>query len=156
MKKLMNDTLTQRQNFEKEILIAFAKIKEEMFMDYPKFNALVKAKEYEYCEIIKNQKVEIDVLKEKLNEMSGGYEKIFEEHKQLTYELGRTTNELKNKEKLLADTTEKLNIVTKKYNEQAAEAITKAREIKTKNILGVYQSANLYRVSDRIIRTGDK
>ena len=41
----------------------FAKIKEEMFMDYPKFNALVKAKEYEYCEIIKNQKVEIDVLK---------------------------------------------------------------------------------------------
>ena len=156
MKKLMNDTLTQRQNFEKEILIAFAKIKEEMFMDYPKFNALVKAKEYEYCEIIKNQKVEIDVLKEKLNEISGGYEKIFEEHKQLTYELGRTTNELKNKEKLLADTTEKLNIVTKKYNEQAAEAITKAREIKTKNILGVYQSANLYRVSDRIIRTGDK
>ena len=152
----MNDTLTQRQNFEKEILIAFAKIKEEMFMDYPKFNALVKAKEYEYCEIIKNQKVEIDVLKEKLNEISGGYEKIFEEHKQLTYELGRTTNELKNKEKLLADTTEKLNIVTKKYNEQAAEAITKAREIKTKNILGVYQSANLYRVSDRIIRTGDK
>ena len=63
MKKLMNDTLSQRQNFEKEILIAFAKIKEEMFMDYPKFNALVKAKEYEYCEIIKNQKVEIDVLK---------------------------------------------------------------------------------------------
>ena len=48
-----------------------------MFMDYPKFNALVKAKQYEYCEIIKNQKVEIDVLKEKLNEISGGYEKIF-------------------------------------------------------------------------------
>ena len=89
-------------------------------MDYPKFNALVKAKEYEYCEIIKNQKVEIDVLKEKLKEISGGYEKVFEEHKQLTYELGRTTNELKNKEKQLADTTEKLNIVTKKYNEQAA------------------------------------
>lgn len=44
MKKLMNDTLTQRQNFQKEILVAFAKIKEEMFMDYPKFNALVKAK----------------------------------------------------------------------------------------------------------------
>lgn len=34
-----------------------------MFMDYPKFNALVKAKEYEYCEIIKGQKTEIDVLK---------------------------------------------------------------------------------------------
>ena len=56
MKKLVNDTFTQRQNFEKEILIAYAKIKEEMFMDYPKFNALVKAKEYEYCEIIKAQK----------------------------------------------------------------------------------------------------
>lgn len=56
VKKLMNDTLTQRQNFQKEILVAFAKIKEEMFMDYPKFNALVKAKEYEYCEIIKSQK----------------------------------------------------------------------------------------------------
>ena len=46
MKKLVNDTMTQRDNFQKEILIAFAKIKEEMFMDYPKFNALVKAKEY--------------------------------------------------------------------------------------------------------------
>ena len=44
MKKLVNDTLTQKQNFQKQILIAFAKIKEEMFMDYPKFNALVKAK----------------------------------------------------------------------------------------------------------------
>lgn len=44
MKKLVNDTFSQKQNFEKQILIAFAKIKEEMFMDYPKFNALVKAK----------------------------------------------------------------------------------------------------------------
>jgi hypothetical protein len=61
-------------------------------MDYPKFNALVKAKEYEYCELIKNQKVEIDVLKERLNEISGGYDKITNEHKQLTYELGRTSN----------------------------------------------------------------
>ena len=49
IKKLVNDTMSQRQNFEKEVLIAYAKIKEEMFMDYPKFNALVKAKEYEYC-----------------------------------------------------------------------------------------------------------
>jgi hypothetical protein len=38
--------MSQRQNFEKEVLIAYSKIKEEMFMDYPKFNALVKAKEY--------------------------------------------------------------------------------------------------------------
>lgn len=92
MKKLLNDTLSQKQNFEKEVLIAFAKIKEEMFMDYPKFNALVKAKEYEYCEIIKAQKIQISVLKEKLLSVSGGYEKMTEEHKQLTYELGRTTN----------------------------------------------------------------
>ena len=28
MKKLVNDTYTQRQNFEKEILVAYAKIKE--------------------------------------------------------------------------------------------------------------------------------
>jgi hypothetical protein len=32
----------------------------------------------------------------------------------------------------------------------------KAREIQTKNIFGVYTSKNLYRVSDRIIMTGDK
>ena len=38
-----------------------------MFMDYPKFNALVKAKEYEYCEIVKAQKIEITVMKEKLS-----------------------------------------------------------------------------------------
>ena len=85
-------------------------------MDYPKFNALVKAKEYEYCEIIKNQKTELDVLKDRLSEISGGYDKVHEENKQLTYELGRTTNELKNKEIQLADTIEKLQIVTKKYN----------------------------------------
>lgn len=59
MKKLVNDTFSQRQNFEKEIVVAYAKIKEEMFMDYPKFSALFKAKEYEYCEVIKGQKVEI-------------------------------------------------------------------------------------------------
>ncbi len=47
-------------------------------------------------------------------------------------------------------------MVTKKYNEQAEEAIVKAREIKTKNIFGVYASQNLYRVSDRVIKTGDK
>jgi hypothetical protein len=47
-----------------------------MFMDYPKFNALVKAKEYEYCEIIKAQKTEIAVLKEKLSETSGGLDKL--------------------------------------------------------------------------------
>lgn len=68
--------MTQKQNFQKEILIAYAKIKEEMFMDYPKFNALVKAKEYEYCEIIKAQKIQISVLKEKLNETSNGFSKI--------------------------------------------------------------------------------
>lgn len=49
-----------------------------MFMDYPKFNALVKAKEYEYCEIIKAQKTEIAVLKEKLSETSGGLGKLSE------------------------------------------------------------------------------
>lgn len=92
VKKLVNDTYTQRQNFEKEILIAYAKIKEEMFMDYPKFNALVKAKEYEYCEIIKAQKTEIAVLREKLSEISGGHDKLVEEHKQLTYEYNRTVN----------------------------------------------------------------
>ena len=32
----------------------------------------------------------------------------------------------------------------------------KAREIKTKNIFGVYASKTLYRVSDRIVKTGDK
>jgi predicted nuclease with TOPRIM domain len=127
MKKLVNDTHSQRQNFEKEILIAYAKIKEEMFMDYPKFNALVKAKEYEYCEIIKAQKTEIAVLKEKLNEISGGHEHLVEEHKQLQYEYARTTNELKNKEATLAETTDKLNIMAQKYNEQAKEAILKAR-----------------------------
>lgn len=49
MKKLINDTQTQRSNFQKEILVAYSKLKEEMFMDYPKFNALYKAKEFEYC-----------------------------------------------------------------------------------------------------------
>ena len=49
-----------------------------MFMDYPKFNALVKAKEYEYCEIIKAQKTEIAVLKEKLAESSSGNSKLTE------------------------------------------------------------------------------
>jgi hypothetical protein len=44
MKKLINDTHTQRTSFQKEILVAFSKLKEEMFMDYPKFNALFKAK----------------------------------------------------------------------------------------------------------------
>lgn len=32
----------------------------------------------------------------------------------------------------------------------------KAREIKTKNIFGVYSSKNLFRISDRIVKTGDK
>ena len=73
-----------------------------MFMDYPKFNALVKAKEYEYCEIIKAQKTEIAVLKEKVTELSGGHEKLLEEHKQLSYEYSRAVNELKNKEAALA------------------------------------------------------
>lgn len=88
-------------------------------MDYPKFNALVKAKEYEYCEIIKAQKTEIAVLKEKLNETTGGLDKITEEHKQLTYEYSRTLNELKNKDAALAETAEKLKIMTTKFNEQA-------------------------------------
>lgn len=96
-------------------------------MDYPKFNALVKAKEYEYCEIIKAQKTEIAVLKEKLSEISGGHDKLVEDHKQLTYEYNRTVNELKNKEAALTETTEKLRIMTQKFNEQAQEAILKAR-----------------------------
>lgn len=96
-------------------------------MDYPKFNALVKAKEYEYCEIIKAQKTEIAVLKEKLSETSGGLDKLSEEHKQLTYEYSRSLNELKNKEVALSETTEKLKIMTTKFNEQAQEAILKAR-----------------------------
>ena len=59
-------------------------------MDYPKFNALVKAKEYEYCEIIKAQKTEILVLKEKLTATSGGLDKLNEDFKQLSYEFSRT------------------------------------------------------------------
>jgi hypothetical protein len=47
-------------------------------------------------------------------------------------------------------------VITKKYNEQAEEAITKAREIKTKNIFGVYSSKNIFRISDRIVRTSDR
>lgn len=36
-------------------------------------------------------------------------------------------NELKNKEVALSETTEKLKIMTNKFNEQAQEAILKAR-----------------------------
>ena len=50
-----------------------------------------------------------------------------EEHKQLQYQYARTANELKNKEAALVETTQKLNIMAKKYNEQAQEAILKAR-----------------------------
>ena len=124
-------------------------------MDYPKFNALVKAKEYEYCEIIKAQKTEILVLKEKLTATSGGLDKLNEDFKQLSYEFSRTQNELKKKEAALAETTDKLKIMTQKFNEQAQEAILKAREVKTKNILGTYPYKHLFRVSDRIIKTGD-
>lgn len=46
--------------------------------------------------------------------------------------------------------------MTQKYNEQAQEAILKAREIKTKNILGTYPSKHLFRVSDRVVKTGDQ
>ena len=56
----------------------------------------------------------------------------------------------------MVETTNKLDIMTKKYNEQAQEAILKAREIKTKNILGTYPSKHLFRVSDRVIKTGDQ
>jgi hypothetical protein len=55
----------------------------------------------------------------------------------------------------LAETTDKLKIMTTKFNEQAQEAILKAREIKTKNILGTYPYKHLFRVSDRILKTGD-
>mgnify|MGYP000889865603 CR=1 FL=1 len=85
-----------------------------------------------------------------------GLEGVMEQNKQLTYELNRTKNELTNKEAMLTDTEEKLRVITKKYNEQAEQAIMKARQIQTKNIFGVYTSKNLYRVSDRVIRTGDK
>jgi hypothetical protein len=95
------------------------------------------------------------VLKEKLNEISGGHDKLVEDHKQLTYEYNRTVNELKNKEAALTETTEKLKIMNQKFNEQAQEAILKAREIKTKNVLGTYPSKKLFRVSDRVIKTGD-
>lgn len=50
-----------------------------------------------------------------------------EEFKQLSYEYSRSINELKNKEAALAETTDKLKIMTQKYNEQAQEAILKAR-----------------------------
>lgn len=46
--------------------------------------------------------------------------------------------------------------MTQKFNEQAQEAILKAREIKTKNILGTYPSKHLFRVSDRVVKTGDQ
>ncbi len=46
--------------------------------------------------------------------------------------------------------------MTQKYNEQAEEAIMKAREVKTKNIFGTYSSKNLFRISDRIVKTGDQ
>jgi len=50
-----------------------------------------------------------------------------EDHKQLQYEYARSANELKNKEAALAETNNKLEIMTKKFNEQAQEAILKAR-----------------------------
>jgi hypothetical protein len=56
------------------------------------------------------------VLKEKLNETASGFSKIAEEHKQLTYELSRTSNELKNKEAALGESNEKLKIMTQRYN----------------------------------------
>jgi hypothetical protein len=34
-------------------VISYSKIKEELFLDYPKVQAMVMAKEFEYCEIIK-------------------------------------------------------------------------------------------------------
>ena len=46
--------------------------------------------------------------------------------------------------------------MTKKYSEQAQEAILKAREIKSRNVLGTYPYKHLFRVSDRIIKTGDQ
>ena len=63
---------------------------------------------------------------------------------------------MKNKDVQLVDTTEKLKVIQKKYNEQAEEAIQKAREIKTKNIFGIYASKHIFRISDRVIRTGNK
>ena len=56
----------------------------------------------------------------------------------------------------MVETTDKLKIMTQKYNEQAEEAILKAREIKTKNVIGTYPSKNLFRISDRVIKTGDQ
>lgn len=156
MKKLINDTHSQRTSFQKEVLVAFSKLKEEMFMDYPKFNALFKAKEFEYCDVIKKQKEELDGLRERYRTASLGLEGVMEQNKQTTYELNRAKNELSNKEQLLAETDDKLRLITKKYNEQAEQAIMKARQIQTKNIFGVYTSRSLYRVSDRVIRTGDK
>ena len=45
--------------------------------------------------------------------------------------------------------------MTTKFNQQAQDAILKAREIKSKNILGTYPHKFLYRVSDRVLKTGD-
>ncbi len=66
-------------------------------MDYPKFNALFKAKEFEYCDVIKNQKQELETLREQYKIASTGLEGIMEQNKQLNYELNRTKNELSNK-----------------------------------------------------------
>lgn len=46
--------------------------------------------------------------------------------------------------------------MNQKFNEQAQEAILKARQIKTKNVLGTYPSKHLFRVSDRVLKTGDQ
>ncbi len=46
--------------------------------------------------------------------------------------------------------------MTQKFNEQAQQAILKARQIKSKNILGTYPSKHLFRVSDRVVKTGDQ
>lgn len=51
---------------------------------------------------------------------------------------------------------EKLKIITIKFNEQAQEAIMKAREIKSKNVYGTYASKHIFRVSDRVVKTGDQ
>jgi predicted nucleic acid-binding Zn-ribbon protein len=99
--------------------VAYSKLKEEMFMDYAKFNALYKAKEYEHSDLIKNQKHEIDTLMEQLKTASLGLDGIMEQNKQLTYELNRTKNELANKEVSLSGAEERLRLITKKYNEQA-------------------------------------
>jgi DNA repair exonuclease SbcCD ATPase subunit len=133
MKKLVADTGEQKDRFIREIVLAYAKLKEELFLDYPRFQAMVKAKEFEYLEIIKELRESLGTVEARFKEVNDRQTKVDEELKQVTYENNKARNELRNKEALLEESNDKLRLITKKYNEQAEQAIQKAKAIMSKS-----------------------